>query len=60
MMSLAVDKYLLESMKRQDDMDLMIDTDVSGVIDFMCGYNEETGTFQDTGVLFPPPIHKVD
>lgn len=58
-MSLPVDKYLLESMKREDDVDIMAGTDVSDIIDFMCGYNEETGNFEDTGILFPPPVHTV-
>lgn len=60
-MSLEVDKYLLEQMQKEDDLSLMLDTDVPGaVIDYMCGYNEETGLFEDTGVLFPQPIHKVE
>lgn len=61
-MSLVVDKYLLETMRRDDDNILMQETDVSdAVIDHMCGWNEETGVFEtDQGLLFPQPIHKID
>lgn len=61
-MSLEVDKFLLETMRKEDDNDLMIGTDISdAVIDHMCGWNEETGVFEtDQGLLFPQPIHKID
>ena len=61
-MSLAVDKYLLENMQRNDDLSLMLDTDISGsTIDLLCGYNEETGLFEyNSGMMFPQPIHTVE
>ena len=61
-MSLAVDQYLLEQMRKEDDLDLMLDTDISGnVIDHLCGWDEETQTFErNQGMLFPQPIRKIE
>lgn len=63
-MSYEVDKYLLEEMKKDDDandMFLMLETDIHhSVLDHLCGWDEETGTFDSSqGLLFPQPIHTI-
>lgn len=61
-MSLAVDEYLLEQMRRDDNLNLMLENDVTGlVIDHIAGWDEETGTYdRNQGMLFPQPIKKID
>lgn len=60
-MSLAVDQYLLEKMKKDDDMDLMLESDISDmVLDHLCGWDEETKTYDSSqGMMFPQPIHTI-
>lgn len=61
-MSLAVDQYLLEEMRKEDDMNLMLETDVSDMmIDHLCGWDEETQTYDSSqGLMFPQPIRTIN
>ena len=61
-MSVAVDQYLLQEMRDEDDLDLMIESGISGVvIDHLSGLNEETGTYDvSPNLLFPQPIRRID
>jgi len=61
-MSLAVDQYLLEEMRKEDDMNLMLETDVSDMmIDHLCGWDEETQTYDSSqGLMFPQPVRTIN
>lgn len=61
-MSLAVDQYLLDEMRRSDDIDLMLESDISDMLlDHLCGWDEENQAYQvNQGMLFPQPIRRID
>ena len=61
-MSLAVDQYLLDKMKHEDDIDLMLESDISDmVLDHLFGWDEENQSYQmSQGMLFPQPIRRID
>lgn len=55
-MSQVVDEYLLEQMRREDDADLLFGNIDGTVMDHLCAYDEETGTYDPSeGLLFPQP-----
>ena len=61
-MSIAVDQYLLQEMRDEDDLDLMIESGLSGtVIDHLSGLDDETGNYDiSPNMIFPQPIKKID
>lgn len=61
-MSLSVDQYLLNEMINEDDLELLVETDIQDpVLDYICGWREETQSMErENGLLFPQPIKRID
>jgi hypothetical protein len=62
-MSQAVDEYLLEDMRKDENDELMfsLGLDEEGfMIDTVACYDEEAGIYpEDQGMLFPQPIREI-
>ena len=60
-MSLAVDRYLLEEMEYYEDLELLLDGDVSGMtLDHIFGWNEDEQVYEmESDELFPQPIRTI-
>ena len=61
-MSLSVDQYLLADMINQDDLEIIVETDIpDSILDYICGWREETQSMErENGLLFPQPIRRIE